>query len=176
MNKRMPLDLQAVRQSTIPLTVVLSMADTATPLRVSHFDSDGDLREALVAACWLPIARPRFSEVPWPACAGRWPADPRFGVGGAGGRVQPRALPADTATKPAISRQPTGPRAMACYSTDWPLAWVRPTSGRGRARRCQHEIRRRCSGSTGGQAQGLAATRFGRRGCCTGTRCICAGC
>jgi predicted patatin/cPLA2 family phospholipase len=52
-----PLDFQAVLQSAIPLTIVLTMADTATAERVSTFVSVGDLREALIAACWLPIAR-----------------------------------------------------------------------------------------------------------------------
>ena len=56
-DRRMPLDLEGVINSPIPVTVALTLVNPPEPLYITEFDSASDLREALVAACWLPIAR-----------------------------------------------------------------------------------------------------------------------
>lgn len=55
-DKLNPLDYQRVCESPIPLTVAISMVDTQRPELIDQFRSPADLREALVASCWLPFA------------------------------------------------------------------------------------------------------------------------
>jgi predicted patatin/cPLA2 family phospholipase len=51
-----PLDYEAVRTSALPLAVAITMVDTKRAELVRDFRSNGDLKEAIVASCWLPFA------------------------------------------------------------------------------------------------------------------------
>jgi predicted patatin/cPLA2 family phospholipase len=51
-----PLDYDAVRSSAIPLVVPITMVDTQRAELVRDFTSSQDLKEAIVASCWLPFA------------------------------------------------------------------------------------------------------------------------
>jgi predicted patatin/cPLA2 family phospholipase len=51
-----PLDYEAVRSSALPLVVAITMVDTKRGELVRDFRSNQDLKEAIVASCWLPFA------------------------------------------------------------------------------------------------------------------------
>jgi predicted patatin/cPLA2 family phospholipase len=53
---RRPLAYEKVLASPVPLVVSISLVDQIEPLAESRFPSVADLREALRAGCWLPIA------------------------------------------------------------------------------------------------------------------------
>jgi predicted patatin/cPLA2 family phospholipase len=50
-----PLDYDAVRNSALPLVVAITMVDTKEPELIRSFHSNDDLKEALIASCWLPF-------------------------------------------------------------------------------------------------------------------------
>ena len=51
-----PLDYDAIRSSALPLVVAVTMVDTQDTELVRDFRSNQDLKEAIVASCWLPLA------------------------------------------------------------------------------------------------------------------------
>ena len=51
-----PLDYAAVRNSALPLVVPVTMVDTQRAELARDFTSNQDLKEAIVASCWLPFA------------------------------------------------------------------------------------------------------------------------
>ena len=51
-----PLDYAAVRKSALPLVVPVTMVDTQRTELARDFTSNQDLKEAIVASCWLPFA------------------------------------------------------------------------------------------------------------------------
>jgi predicted patatin/cPLA2 family phospholipase len=51
-----PLDYNAVRNSALPLVVAITMVDTMRGELARDFRSNQDLKEAIVASCWLPLA------------------------------------------------------------------------------------------------------------------------
>ena len=51
-----PLDYAAVRSSVLPLVVPVTMVDTQRAELARDFSSNQDLKEAIVASCWLPFA------------------------------------------------------------------------------------------------------------------------
>jgi predicted patatin/cPLA2 family phospholipase len=51
-----PLDYEAIRHSVLPLVVPITMVDTQRAELARDFTSNQDLKEAIVASCWLPFA------------------------------------------------------------------------------------------------------------------------
>lgn len=51
-----PLDYAAVQNSDLPLVVAISMLDTLQAELFRGFRTRQDLKEALIASCWLPVA------------------------------------------------------------------------------------------------------------------------
>jgi predicted patatin/cPLA2 family phospholipase len=50
-----PLDYEAVRNSALSLVIAITMVDTKEPELIRSFESNEDLKQALIASCWLPF-------------------------------------------------------------------------------------------------------------------------
>lgn len=57
-----PLPYDALVETSPQLQVAVTMTDTLETMSVSHFDSGADLKAALRASCWMPIAVPGLGE------------------------------------------------------------------------------------------------------------------
>ncbi|TDV56474.1 patatin-like phospholipase [Actinophytocola oryzae] len=56
LTRRKPLDYEAIIASEQRLHVMVTDVDALRPLDIAEFDSAGDLRAALLASTWLPLA------------------------------------------------------------------------------------------------------------------------